>query len=108
MKWFPSLAVSGALALSISAHVAEAQEVARACLTPAETREAAFTNNFSDPVVALRTAAAHAHAEALRSRLCRWNEEFVYEITLLRRDGKVIKVLIKAVDGTLIGARSNP
>ena len=102
------LAAFGALALAVPALGAEAQETVHACLTPSEAREAVIANKFADPMSALRTAAAHSHAEALRSRLCRWNEEFVYEITLLRRDGKVIKVLIKATDGTLTGARSNP
>jgi len=51
---------------------------------------------------------AVAHADPLRSRLCRWNDEYVYEITLLRRDGKVMNVFIKAEDGSLVNARANP
>ena len=86
---------------------AEAAKQSPLCLNPAETREAISQHKFADPAAALRSAAAVAHAEPLRSRLCRWNDDFVYEITLLRRDGKVMRVFIKAADGSLVDARSN-
>lgn len=72
------------------------------CLTPAESREAVAQHNLARPGKAQREAAAHAQAEPLRSRLCRWNTEFVYDITLLRRDGKVTHVFVKAADGMIV------
>ena len=98
----------GACLFAGSAFGAEMPPEGRLCLSPAETREAILDNKLADPMSALRTAAAHARAEALRSRLCRWNEDFVYEITLLRRDGKVLHVFIKATDGSVVNARPNP
>jgi uncharacterized membrane protein YkoI len=86
----------------------EAARPPLACLNPADAREALTRNKFTDPAAALRSAAAVAHADPLRSRLCRWNDDYVYEITLLRRDGKVMRVVIKADDGSLVTARSNP
>jgi uncharacterized membrane protein YkoI len=47
----------------------------------------------------LRAAARKGQTEPLRSRLCRWNDRFVYEMVLLRRDGKVVRVFIDAIDG---------
>ena len=82
-----------------------AKPAAALCLNPAETREALSQNKFADPAAALRSAAAVSHADPLRSRLCRLKGDFVYEITLLRRDGKVIRVLIKADDGSLVEGR---
>ena len=94
----------GAATLPASA----ATDIERTCLTAAETRIVVRENKLTDPGTAQRTAAAQAHAEALRARLCRWNEDYVYEITLLRRDGKVMNVFIKAEDGSLVNARANP
>ena len=108
MIFRPFPAVLAALALSLPALGAETPNRARHCLNPAETREAVARNKFTDPAAALRSAAAVAHADPLRSRLCRWNDEYVYEITLLRRDGKVMNVFIKAEDGSLVNARANP
>ena len=82
-----------------------AKPAAPHCLNPAETREALSQSKFADPAAALRSAAAVAHADPLRSRLCRLKDDFVYEITLLRRDGKVMRVLIKAEDGSLVDGR---
>jgi uncharacterized membrane protein YkoI len=77
----------------------------RECLNAAETREAVAAHKLASPLIVQRTAAAHASADPLRSRLCRWNDDYVYEITLLRRDGKVVRVFIKATDGVVVGAR---
>ena len=82
---------------------------ARVCLDAAQTREAIASLKLANPVVAQRNAAIHVGGgEFLRSRLCRWNEDHGYEITLLRRDGKVMNVFIKAEDGSLVNARANP
>ena len=108
MIFRPFLAALAALSLCLPAMGAETPNRARQCLNPADTREAVAKNKFTDPAAALRSAAAIAHADPLRSRLCRWNEDYVYEITLLRRDGKVMNVFIKAEDGSLVNARANP
>jgi hypothetical protein len=84
-----------------------AREPARTCLSPEETREVAATHKLAGPLAAQRTAAQHVRAEPLRSRLCRWNDEYVYEITLLRRDGKVMRVYVKAADGLIVGGNDN-
>jgi len=104
-SFFAALA---ALTLCLPAMGAEIGNRARQCLNPAETREAVARNKFTDPAAALRSAAAIAHADPLRSRLCRWNDDYVYEITLLRRDGKVMNVFIKAEDGSVVNARAHP
>ena len=103
--WIPAFA---ALLVCAPALGAEAGKPARFCLNPKDARDALDKNKFTDPAAALRSAAAVAHADPLRSRLCRWNEDYVYEITLLRRDGKVMQVVIKADDGSLMTSRANP
>ncbi len=95
--WFvPALALFFVLSAS-RAPVAE--EIKRVCLNVSETRAAVTEHRLADPLAALRGAARKGQAEPLRSRLCRWNDKFVYEMALLRRDGKVIRVFIDATDG---------
>ena len=108
MIFRPFLAAFAALTLCLPAMGAETPHRSRQCLNAADACEVLARNKFTDPAAALRSAAAVAHADPLRSRLCRWNEDYVYEITLLRRDGKVMKVFIKAEDGSLVNARANP
>ena len=107
MKFHFLIPVCAALLLCGPAAGAEAGKPLPLCLNPAETRDALTQHKFADPAAALRSAAAIAHAEPLRSRLCRWNGDYVYEITLLRRDGKVMRVMIRAEDGSLLDGRSS-
>ena len=81
---------------------AQASASARKCLNAAETAEAVRQHGLSSPALALRTAAAHARAEALRLVLCNRNGQFVYEVTLLRREGKIVRLHVNAADGVLI------
>jgi len=98
------------LAFAINALVTPTAEPAaqsiRACLTPSETRAAIARHRLVEPLGALRSAARKAQAEPLRSRLCRRNGRFVYEMALLRRDGRVVRVFLDAASGAPIaGAR---
>ncbi len=76
----------------------------RSCYTPAETRERVVTQKLREPFELMRKAAAIAHAEALTGKLCRWREQDIYEITLLRSDGRVIHVFLNAATGAVVGA----
>ena len=72
---------------------------ALACVAAAETRAAIVRHKLADPSPALRALARRGQAEPLRSRLCRMEDRFVYEMALLRRDGKVVRVYVDAQDG---------
>lgn len=74
----------------------------RACLSPGETREVVAARKLSAPFMALRTAGTHAHGETIGIRLCRFNDDLMYEVTVLRRDGRVVKVLIDAIAGKIV------
>lgn len=103
-----SLLLSFALAASIvhPAHVrAEGDPGRRACLNPAETREALSTRKLREPMNLLRDAARQAKAEPLSTRLCRWGDRLVYEMSLLRRDGRVVRVFVDAATGDSLGPR---
>jgi hypothetical protein len=76
-----------------------------ACLSASETRAAIQRNKLADPMATLRSAGRKQHADPLRSRLCRWGDKFVYEIALLRRDGKVIRVFLDAANGLEVSAQ---
>jgi uncharacterized membrane protein YkoI len=72
------------------------------CLNAAETRKEVRAHNLLEPFVALKTAAAQRKAEALSARLCRAGDEFIYEITLLHRDGRLVRLEMEADSGKLI------
>ena len=72
------------------------------CLTAAETREMVKSHRLIEPFAALKYAAAQRKAEALSVRLCRSGEGFVYVITLLHRDGRLVHVEMEAATGKIV------
>jgi hypothetical protein len=75
----------------------------RVCFSPAETRDKIVAHRLTEPFRALRTG--RLQGEALRARLCRWKpDQFVYEIAVLRRDGRIVHVYMNALNGQNVGA----
>ena len=89
-----------------AANAAEAEPphpaVKSLCLNAAETRETVKSRRLLEPFAALKFAAAQRKAEALSARLCRAGDDFVYEITLLHRDGRLVHVEMEAATGKFI------
>ena len=75
-----------------------------ACLNAAETRETVKSRHLLEPFAALKFAGAQRKAEALSAKLCRTGDDFIYQITLLLRDGRLVHVDMEAGTGK-IGSR---
>ncbi|MFV0279228.1 MAG: PepSY domain-containing protein [Rhodoblastus sp.] len=73
----------------------------RACFNAPETREKILANGLADPFALLRAQAAEQRAEAIAVKLCRIGDAYVYEIDLLRRDGRLIHSRLDARSGRL-------
>ena len=93
-----------------TADAAEAEPRAAAakpvCLNAAETREEVKSRHLIEPFAALKFAAAQRKAEALSAKLCHTGDDFVYEITLLHRDGRLVHVEMEAATGKCSPARA--
>ncbi|WP_036296843.1 PepSY domain-containing protein [Methylosinus sp. PW1] len=69
------------------------------CLPIAETRQLISDRRLGDPFALMQAASVAAHAEPINAKLCREHEELVYEISLLRRDGRVVRIYLDAATG---------
>ena len=72
------------------------------CLSAAETHEEIKGHSLREPFAALKSAAQHYKAEALSAKLCRIDDEFVYEIALLHKDGHYFHAYVNATTGKLV------
>ncbi len=87
----------------------------RVCMNATDSREAVQDHGLIEPLAAVRSAQASVQAavrpELLNSRLCRWDNDFVYEVALLRRDGHVVRIFMNAKDGKFrpaLGSKESP
>jgi uncharacterized membrane protein YkoI len=95
-----------ALSLAVAVPAAAGPAPEHECYSAAQTRERIAVRKLAEPFRLMASAAKRFQAEAIGAKLCRWKEQFVYEITLLRRDGRVIHVFTNAASGQIIGAKN--
>jgi uncharacterized membrane protein YkoI len=69
------------------------------CFSTAQTRERIDAHKLADPFDCMRAAAREHQGEALGARLCRMDELLIYEISLLGRDGRILRLLFDAATG---------
>jgi uncharacterized membrane protein YkoI len=87
---------------AVAAH--ESAEPGR-CLSRQEQRAKALAHAVVPLSKAVRNARVRGSADLLRARLCERNGKLVYLLTLLGRDGKVVRTTVDAGNGGVIGGR---
>lgn len=76
------------------------------CLPPREMREVIDGGEVVAPAMAVIVARRTVpEADVLRAALCRTDEGLVYRIMALRRDGRVVQVVVDAPSGRVVSAR---
>jgi uncharacterized membrane protein YkoI len=104
MLYFISVIVAAYLGSSTAARTEP--EPDRVCFSMAETREKILAHGLFEPFRVMRDVASRSQAEAIGVKLCHWSEDLVYEMSLLRRDGRVIQVFVNAKTGQVIGSKN--
>ncbi len=93
-------------ALSAPAMAADGPPHRGACLSKAEQRAAVEAHRAVPLAQAIKNVRDRGHrAEVVRARLCRKGDGLVYVLTLLTRNGKVIRTTVDAANGELINGR---
>ena len=98
---FLAIAMSAACAGPVFAQAGQAVTVAvqRQCYSMPETRERIISNRLAEPFALMRSAADTNRADAIGAKLCSSDGELVYEINLLRHDGRLIQRVFDATTG---------
>jgi uncharacterized membrane protein YkoI len=78
---------------------------ARACLNQKERRTLVENGTVLRLAAAVHAVRGHLPGTLIRARLCRRGDGFAYVLTVLSHDGKVARVVVDAVKGTLVGER---
>ena len=82
-----------------------ADPAARVCLNQKERRALIEKGTVLHLAAALRAVRTRVPGTLVRARLCHSGEGFAYVLTVLGHDGKVTRVIVDAVKGTVVGER---
>jgi uncharacterized membrane protein YkoI len=85
---------------------ASAQPQARVCYSIADTRDKIISEKLVEPLALMRAQAGEHRAEVIGVRLCRVASSLVYEIDLLRHDGRLIHTRVDAATGKPLSAEA--
>jgi uncharacterized membrane protein YkoI len=98
-----------AAVLATAAHGEDARPVrapsGHACLDQKERRAETASGGVVRLAAAIHTAKSRLPGTVVQARLCHGQDGLVYVLTVLARDGKVERIVVDAVKGTLIGER---
>jgi hypothetical protein len=76
-----------------------------ACLNQKERQAAIQSGKVIHLAAAMRAAKKRMPGIVVRASLCQGKEGLVYMLTVLARDGKVARLTVDAVKGSLVGQR---
>jgi uncharacterized membrane protein YkoI len=80
-------------------------QVAHVCLDQSERRAVLESGNVIELAEAMRAVKKRMPGTVVRASLCHGKDGLVYVLTVLAHDGKVARLTVDAVKGTLIGKR---
>ena len=107
--WARAMAVSILIAAGGSPTLGRAAETRlHTCLSAGETREKLQSQKLIQPFRAMTQASSGGAGESIGIKLCRYNALMVYEVTVLRHDGRLVHTLIDASNGTLLPPHAGP
>ena len=101
MRFARRFAVAALTILSLAP--VRAAELEHACLDQKERRAEVESGRVVRLDTALRAIRSKMPGTLVRARLCRGNDGLVYVLTVLARDGKVARLTVDAVKGSLAG-----
>jgi len=80
-------------------------EGAHGCLNQKERRAAIESGTAIRLAAAMHALKGRMPGTLIRARLCRRHDALVYVLTVLAHDGKVVRLTVDALKGTLVGER---
>jgi hypothetical protein len=98
-RTFAVVALAATAAAACSARAEDPPPARMQCFTMAQARGKIEAHKLADPFRSMRELALRLQGEPLGAKLCQLGEGLVYEISLLRRDGHIVKIHVDAFSG---------
>jgi len=108
MRWLTvgGVALLGSVGSACAAPEPGATPGPGACLSPGEIQDAVSQGRAIEPRTAVQAARRQVPgADVMRGGLCRNGDALVYQVMVLRKDGRLVYVTIDAPSGKVVGVR---
>ncbi len=106
--WACALAVVIIAAVGLSSPGRAGEPRLKTCLSPGETRDTMQAQKLVQPYRAIMEASRGGNGESIAIKLCRLNALMVYQVTMLRHDGRLVYMLVDASNGSLLPPHAGP
>lgn len=97
-------AMAAALAC-VAALIAFPAAAKQECLSAKESREVVVQSHLLEPLQVMKTLTALSRSEPVSIKLCRWDTTYIYDVMLLHKDGKLLRVFVDAVGGKTLNPK---
>lgn len=77
------------------------------CFSARDMNDRVARLRLANPLIVMQSNARRLRAEPLRTRLCRSGARLIYELSLIRRDGRVLLIYVNAQNGRLMASPRN-
>lgn len=77
----------------------------RACLAPYEARQIVASQHLIEPLQVMRAMGSLSRAEPVSIKLCDWGQAYVYEVILLHREGRLLRVFVDGITGKTVSPK---
>lgn len=75
------------------------------CLSAKESREMVVASHLLEPLQVMKNLTSLSRSEPVSIKLCRWDNVYIYDVTLLHKDGKLLRVFVDAISGKTVNPK---
>lgn len=97
--------LSAATLLVVASLMATPAAAKQECLSARDSREMVATNHLLEPLQVMKNLTSLSRSEPVSIKLCRWDATYIYDVTLLHRDGKLLRVFVDAISGKTVNPK---
>ncbi len=97
--------LSAVVVIIAAAFLAGPAAAKQECLSAKDSREMVLSGHLLEPLQVMKNLTSLSRSEPVSIKLCRWDSVYIYDVTLLHRDGKLLRVFVDAISGKTVNPK---
>ena len=97
--------LSAVAVMVVAAFMAGPVAAKQECPSAKESREMVVASHLLEPLQVMKNLTSLSRSEPVSIKLCRWDSVYIYDVTLLHKDGKLLRVFVDAISGKTVNPK---